>query len=67
MAKTDDDIPSVFFSRDSQGRVSLIHQGMPLCAPTTQEGADAAAQRFKFKLPLPVWNGAEFEPPEKTL
>jgi hypothetical protein len=39
------------------GHWTVIHQGVPICAPTDVETAKRAAANFKLELPAIYWNG----------
>ena len=46
------------------GQWTVIHKGIPICAPTDVETAKRAAANFKLELPKIYWNGytGEFMP-----
>jgi hypothetical protein len=53
-----EEIPTTHLSKNSEGW-SLMHNGMPLCAVTTQEKAEGFAEHFKLKLPHVFWDGEQ--------
>ncbi len=53
-----EEIPTTHLSKNSEGW-SLMHNGMPLCAVTTQERAEGFAEHFKLKLPHVFWDGEQ--------
>jgi hypothetical protein len=53
-----EEIPTTHLSKNSDGW-SLMHNGMPLCAVTTQERAEGFAEHFKLKLPHVFWDGEQ--------
>lgn len=48
--------PSAYLST-SRGLWRVIYQGLPLCADTTRERAEACARQFRLALAPRLWNG----------
>ncbi len=50
------EIPPAYLSC-SDGKWRLVNQGLPLCADTTREQAEACAKSFRLALPAVYWDG----------